>query len=121
MRNCLNKPIVALGIAAMTSCMSFDTTTIPSSVDKYYQQIKAYEQKDIYSNIKLEESTNINDSKFGIYDDQNQRYIFKNSFEIKVGEIKDVFGEMTYLSKEGQQEYNAVLDNLFESTGIKLF
>lgn len=33
----------------------------------------------------------------------------------------DIFGGMTYLSKEGQEAYDSILDDFFEDTDIQLF
>lgn len=44
-----------------------------------------------------------------------------NSYEDKLNDLTDMFGEMKNLSDEEQIEYNNVLDDLFEDTGINLF
>lgn len=44
-----------------------------------------------------------------------------NSYEDKLNDLTNMFGEMKNLSDEEQIEYNNVLDNLFEDTGINLF
>lgn len=44
-----------------------------------------------------------------------------NSYEDKLNDLTNIFGEMKNLSDEEQIEYNNVLDDLFENTGINLF
>lgn len=44
-----------------------------------------------------------------------------NSYEDKLNELTNIFGEMKNLSDEEQKEYNNILDDLFEDTGINLF
>ncbi len=44
-----------------------------------------------------------------------------NSYEDKLNDLTNMFGEMKNLSDEEQIEYNNVLDDLFEDTGINLF
>lgn len=44
-----------------------------------------------------------------------------NSYEDKLNDLTNIFGEMKNLSDEEQIEYNNVLDDLFEDTGINLF
>lgn len=44
-----------------------------------------------------------------------------NSYEDKLNDLTKMFGEMKNLSDEEQIEYNNVLDDLFEDTGINLF
>ena len=43
-----------------------------------------------------------------------------NSYEDKLNDLTNIFGEMKNLSDEEQIEYNNVLDDLFEDTGINL-
>lgn len=44
-----------------------------------------------------------------------------NNYEVKLNDLTNIFGEMKNLSDEEQIEYNNVLDDLFEDTGINLF
>lgn len=44
-----------------------------------------------------------------------------NSYEDKLNDLTNIFGEMKNLSDEEQKEYNNILDDLFEDTGINLF
>lgn len=44
-----------------------------------------------------------------------------NSYEDKLNDLTNMFGEMKNLSDEEQIEYNNILDDLFEDTGINLF
>lgn len=44
-----------------------------------------------------------------------------NSYEDKLNDLTNIFGEMKNLSDEQQMEYNNILDDLFEDTGINLF
>ena len=44
-----------------------------------------------------------------------------NSYEDKINDLTNIFGEMKNLSDEEQKEYNNILDDLFEDTGINLF
>jgi hypothetical protein len=44
-----------------------------------------------------------------------------NSYEDKLNDLTNIFGEMKNLSDEEQMEYNNILDDLFEDTGINLF
>lgn len=44
-----------------------------------------------------------------------------NSYEDKINDLTNIFGEMKNLSDEEQMEYNNILDDLFEDTGINLF
>lgn len=44
-----------------------------------------------------------------------------NSYEDKLNDLTNMFGEMKNLSDEEQKEYNNILDDLFEDTGINLF
>lgn len=44
-----------------------------------------------------------------------------NSYEDKLNDLTNIFGEMKNLSDEEQIEYNNILDDLFEDTGINLF
>ena len=44
-----------------------------------------------------------------------------NSYEDKLNDLTDIFGEMKNLSDEEYIEYNNILDDLFEDTGINLF
>ena len=44
-----------------------------------------------------------------------------NSYEDKLNDLTNIFGEMKNLSDEEQIEYNNVLNDLFEDTGINLF
>lgn len=44
-----------------------------------------------------------------------------NSYEDKLNDLTDIFGEMKNLSDEEHIEYNNILDDLFEDTGINLF
>lgn len=44
-----------------------------------------------------------------------------NSYEDKINDLTNMFGEMKNLSDEEQKEYNNILDDLFEDTGINLF
>lgn len=44
-----------------------------------------------------------------------------NSYEDKINDLSNMFGEMKNLSDEEQKEYNNILDDLFEDTGINLF
>ena len=44
-----------------------------------------------------------------------------NSYEDKLKDLTNMFGEMKNLSDEEQKEYNNILDDLFEDTGINLF
>lgn len=44
-----------------------------------------------------------------------------NNYEDKLNDLTNMFGEMKNLSDEEQIEYNNVLDDLFEDTGINLF
>lgn len=44
-----------------------------------------------------------------------------NSYEDKLNDLTNMFGEMKNLSDDEQIEYNNVLDDLFEDTGINLF
>lgn len=44
-----------------------------------------------------------------------------NSYEDKLNDLTNMFGEMKNLSDEEQIEYTNVLDDLFEDTGINLF
>ncbi|GAA0864568.1 hypothetical protein [Paraclostridium tenue] len=129
MNNYLNKPIVTAGlIASMVSVVSIDTSMMPNS-SRYYQCSEyslgsnkhfSYNRNN-FKKTNLQESTSISDEKFGIYDDQNQRYILKNSYDKSISDITNLFGEMTYLSKAGQEEYNSIVNNLFEDTDIQLF
>ena len=44
-----------------------------------------------------------------------------NNYEDKLNDLTNIFGEMKNLSDEEQMEYNNILDDLFEDTGINLF
>lgn len=44
-----------------------------------------------------------------------------NSYEDKLNDLTNIFGEMKNLSDEEMKEYNNILDDLFEDTGINLF
>lgn len=44
-----------------------------------------------------------------------------NNYEDKLNDLTNMFGEMKNLSDEEQKEYNNILDDLFEDTGINLF
>lgn len=44
-----------------------------------------------------------------------------NSYEDKLNDLTNIFGEMKNLSDEEMMEYNNILDDLFENTGINLF
>lgn len=44
-----------------------------------------------------------------------------NSYEDKLNDLTNIFGEMKNLSDEEMMEYNNILDDLFEDTGINLF
>lgn len=44
-----------------------------------------------------------------------------NSYEDELNDLTNMFGEMKNLSDEEQKEYNNILDDLFEDTGINLF
>lgn len=44
-----------------------------------------------------------------------------NSYEDKLNDLTNIFGEMKNLSDEEQMEYNNILDDLFVDTGINLF
>lgn len=44
-----------------------------------------------------------------------------NSYEDKLNDLTNIFGEMKNLSDEEYIEYNNILDDLFEDTGINLF
>lgn len=43
-----------------------------------------------------------------------------NSYEDKLNDLTNIFGEMKNLSDEEMMEYNNILDDLFEDTGINL-
>lgn len=43
-----------------------------------------------------------------------------NSYEDKLNDLTNIFGEMKNLSDEEMIEYNNILDDLFEDTGINL-
>lgn len=44
-----------------------------------------------------------------------------NNYEDKLNDLTNIFGEMKNLSDEEMMEYNNILDDLFEDTGINLF
>lgn len=44
-----------------------------------------------------------------------------NNYEDKLNDLTNIFGEMKNLSDNEQKEYNNILDDLFEDTGINLF
>lgn len=129
MNNYLNKPIVTVGLIASMISVGSSDTSIMQNRSKDYQASECclYSNKNFHYNrnnfkkINLQESTSITDEKFGIHDDQNQRYILKNSYDKSINDMMNLFGEMTYLSKEGQDEYNNIINNLFEDIDIQLF
>lgn len=44
-----------------------------------------------------------------------------NNYEDKLNDLTNIFGEMKNLSDDEQKEYNNILNDLFEDTGINLF
>ncbi|MDU6823344.1 MAG: hypothetical protein E6415_08605 [Intestinibacter bartlettii] len=68
---------------------------------------------------------NCSAKKISIYDyenkNENEEYIITDDYERKFNELTAIFGGMTYLSEEGQEAYNSILDDIFEGTGINLF
>ena len=45
------------------------------------------------------------------------KYILKNY----IPSMGKMFGDMRYLTKEGQNDYNDNLDNLYKDAGVQLF
>lgn len=69
--------------------------------------------------MKSDSSDGVDTLSSSSYKLNSKEFGLNNGGMIK--DAKDLFGDMTYLSKEGQEEYNEILDSIFEDTDIKLF
>lgn len=74
--------------------------------------------KTVYMKSDSSSIDNLSDSSSSI-NTYKSNYKYSDIDIVEAG--KELFGEMVYLSDEGQQEYNKILDDVFEDTEIKLF
>ena len=56
-----------------------------------------------------------------ILDDENEKCTIKDSLKNYISSMEKMFGDMMYLTKEGQNDYNDNLDNLYKDAGVQLF
>lgn len=55
-----------------------------------------------------------------VYKQGKESYIIKK-IDGFINSIESLFGEMRYLTEEGQNDYNDNLDELYSDTGVQLF
>lgn len=124
----LNKPVVILGIMTTmtalmsTSCYTKDSYT--SRKNEYSLQYNTNNNNQMTS--YLEEYTTINDNvnlgyEHSYFNNTNEIYVIRDSKINLLDDAKYLFGEMVYLSEEGQKEYNQILEEIFDDTEIQLF
>lgn len=56
-----------------------------------------------------------------ILDDENEKHTVKDNLKNYISSMEKMFGGMRYLTKEGQNNYNDNLDNLYKDSGVQLF
>lgn len=133
-RNMLNSPIVIIGLATTLSSISmtsmdgvFNTHNDYSmygdtSSNNYFNTGEKFVER-----VTLEEDTKIMPinlsevTQSSILDDENEKYTVKDSLENYISSMEKMFGGMRYLTKEGQNDYNDNLDNLYKDSGVQLF
>lgn len=110
-----------------------ETTVIPETIGhNFISKILEHSSysSQLFSNIKETDfwgimELNCSAKKNSVYDyeyqNENEEYIITDSYQNKLNDLMDIFGGMTYLSKDGQEAYDSILDDFFEDTDIQLF
>lgn len=131
-RNFLNAPVIAIATLGMFSGSSISIHNMNFDSNQSVYQYKCTSDDYITNNfsrdinmkvqkINLEENTSINSPISGLLNTENSKYIMKNNLEGFINGIKSSFGEMRYLTEEGQKDYNDNLDELYTDVGVQLF
>lgn len=130
-KNCLNAPVIVATTIGMLSSSVISTPNIGLYPNEYVYQkytiddcITSNFSMDVNKKVQrvnLEEDTNITNLMSGLYNTENSRYIIKNNLDGFINGMESIFGEMRYLTEEGQKDYNDNLDELYSDAGVQLF
>lgn len=126
-KNFLNKPIVTLGLVmSMTSL-----TTMTSTNDNILKNDSTCFIQNTNNNMRkvkvsmLEESAEIKNTDLAngylSYNSDNEKYMMKQNKENFISDVQELFGGMRYLTKEERQEYDKVLDSLYQEVDVDFF